>query len=178
MEQIRSILGLEVFEGRITDKFERAFIKCIRRVGERILDINKDIRVEGEMSALEKRETIVCGEEDKVYGKALRLLAKLRPEYKKNLLRSRRDAGQVSDLLKKKMRLAIWVGGGNEIPVRELNEAMLKKFLKRKGYTYRRKSGEMGWYRRGTFVGENLFEALEHLEGLEAVDRSRLSISF
>ena len=178
MERIKNILGLRVFEERITDKFERAFIKCIRRVAKKMLDIDEDIRVEGEMSALEERVTIVDGEEDRAYREALRLLAKLRPGYKKYLPKRKRALGLESSLLKKKIRLAVWVGTGNEIPFRELKEVLVKKLLKAKGYAYRRKKGEMRWYRGGQSAGKNLFEALEHLESIEAVDRSRLTISF
>jgi hypothetical protein len=176
MEEIKNILGLDVFEGRITDKFERAFIKCIRRVANKISNIDEDIRVEGEMSALEERVTIVDGEEDKAYEKALRLLAKIRPEYKKYLPKGRKSSWFISDLLKKKMRLAVWVGTGNEIPFGELNVTKLKNLLRQKGYAYRR--NELRWYRDDLCVGKDLFGALEHLEKIETVDRSRLTVSF
>jgi hypothetical protein len=178
MEEIMSILGLWVFEKRITDKFERAFIKCIRRVAEKMLDIDEDICVEGEMSALEKETNNLGGGEDKAYEKALRRLAKLRPAYKKYL--PKRGKGKkipdLSDLLKKKIRLAVWAGVGHKIPDRNLREVLLKNLLKNRGYTYRR--NELRWYRGGLCVGKDLFGALEHLEKIESVDRSRLTISF
>lgn len=76
------------------------------------------------------------------------------------------------------MRLAFWVGMGNEIPFQELNAVLVKNLLREKEYTYRRRKGEMGWYHGGLFVGENLFDALEHLERITAVDRSRLTVGF
>jgi hypothetical protein len=174
MEKIMSILGLWVFEKRITDKFERAFIKCIRRVGKKMLDINEDICVEGEMSALGEETNNLEGEEDKTYEKALCLLAKIRPEYKKYLPKAK--GGFISDLLKKRMRLAVWDGMGYKIPDRNLREVLLKNLLKNRGYTFRR--NKLRWYRDGLCVGKDLFGALEHLEKAEAVDRNRLTISF
>jgi hypothetical protein len=178
MEKIKNILGLGVFEERITDKFERAFIKCIRRVANKISNIDEDIRVEGEMSALEERVTIVDSEEDKAYEKALRQLAKIRPGYGKYL--PKRGKGNkipdLSNLLKKKIRLAVWDGVGYKIPDRDLREVLVKNLLKDRGYAYRR--NELRWYLGDLCVGKDLFDALKHLESIEAVDRRMLIISF
>ena len=74
------------------------------------------------------------------------------------------------------MRLAVWSGVGYKIPDRDLKEVLVKNLLKERGYIYRR--NELKWYRDGLFIGKDLFRALEHLEKLEAVDRSRLTVSF
>jgi hypothetical protein len=173
MEKIKNLLGLWVRNGRIMDKFDWAFMASLGLVDKK-LNSPGGICVEEEVGSLERRKGKLDKEEDKAYGKALRLLAKLRPEYKKYLPNARR--GIISDLLKRKIRLTAWVGTGNEIPFRDLNIVLLKNLLKEKGYTYRR--GELRWYRGDRCVGKDLFAALKHLESLEAVDRSRLTISF
>lgn len=178
MERIKNILGLGVRNGHIADKFTIAFIKSLERVANKLVNSAEDFCAEEEVGPLNRRKRIVDDEEDKAYEKALLLLAKLCPRYEKYLSKGKKAPGIISDLLKRKMRLAVWVGTGNKISFRELNEVLLKNFLKEKGYAYRRKKGEMGWYRGGQLIGKNLFKTLEHLEGLEVVDRSRLTVSF
>jgi hypothetical protein len=179
MERIRNILGLGVRNGHIADKFTIALIKSLERMMGKLSSV-EGLCVEEETGPLESRVEILGNEEDKAYGKALLLLAKLRPGYKKYLPKrgKKKKAPRLSDLLKRRMRLAFWVEMENEIPFRELNEVLLKNLLKEKGYAYKRKKGEMGWYRGGLFIGKNLFDALEHLGKLEVVDRSRLTVSF
>ncbi|OGI25774.1 MAG: hypothetical protein A3J76_00940 [Candidatus Moranbacteria bacterium RBG_13_45_13] len=177
MERIKNILGLRVHNGHIADKFIMIFIRSLKLIVGK-LDSIEGLCVEEEIGPLEKRVDILENEEDKAYGKALLLLAELRPGYKKYLPKKKKAPRFISDLLKRRIRLAFWVGMGNEIPFRELNAVLVKKLLEEKRYAYRRKKDEMGWYRGGLFVGKNLFDALEHLEKLEAVDRSRLTVSF
>lgn len=177
MEKIKNVLSLRVHNEYIMDRFTLILVRSLERIVGK-LDSVEGVCAEEEIGPLEGRVRILANEEDKAYGEALRLLAKLNPGYKKYLPKGKKAPEFISDLLKKKMRLAVWVGTGNEIPFRELNVILLKKLLKEKGYIYRRKKGEMGWYRGGRFVGENLFDALENLESLEAVDRNRLTVSF
>ena len=160
------------------DRFTWSLVMACERIANKFVGKPESTCAEKEMGPLEARVKIVEGEEDKAYKKALRLLAKLRPAYKKYL--PKRGKGNkipdFSDTLKKKMRLAVWVGTGNEIPFGNLREVLVKNLLKERGYTYRR--SDLKWYRGGLCVGKDLFDALEHLEKLEAVDRSRLTVSF
>jgi hypothetical protein len=174
MEKIKNILGLWVRNGRIMDRFDWAFMASLGLVDKK-LNSPEGICVEEEVGSLERRKKKLDGEEDKTYEKVLRQLAKLCPAYKKYLPKKKGSA-ILSDLLKRRMRLAIWVGTGNEIPFRDLNVVLLKNLLKEKGYAYRR--NELRWYRGNQCVGKDLFVALEHLEKLEAVDRTRLTVSF
>lgn len=178
MEKIGNILGLKVHNGRIMDKFTMILIRILERIAGKLLNSTEGFCAEEEDGPLESRARILENEEDKVYEKALPLLANLCPRYEKHLPKKKKDSGIISDLLKRRMRLALWVGTGNKIPFRELNAVLVKNLLKEKRYAYRRKKGEMGWYRGGLFVGENLFDALEHLEKIATVDRSRLTVSF
>lgn len=177
MKEIKDILGLVVFNECIQDRFSMAFIKALNRLAHKLMNSVENLgKEEKEIVPLEKRRDYLDWNEDKAYKEALRLLAKLWPEYKKFLSRVK-DSG-ISDLLKKKIRLAVWAGAGNKIPSRALKEVLVKNLLKKKGYIYKRKSKEMGWYCDGQLVGENLFAALEHLENRESIDRSRLTIGF
>jgi len=180
MEKIKNILGLGVYNKHIVDRFTMAFIKALNRMANKLMSSAENLgEEEKEMSPLKKRkEEVLDKGEDQAYGEVLRLLARLRPEYKKYLPKRRKGSWPIPDLLKRKIRLAAWVGTGNEIPFGELREVLVKKLLKEKGYTYRRKKKEMGWYLGDQFVGKNLIEALEHLESFKAVDRNRLAISF
>lgn len=181
MEKIKNILGLEIYNGCIMDMFDVDFAKALawteRRI-KKMLGSDEGVSVAEEASLLERK---IPGDKEGVYREALLLLAKLRPSYEKYLPKvpkryKKRKPRNISDLLRKRMRLAIWVGTGNKIPFRELREVLLKNLLKKKGYAFRR--NELKWYRGDLCVGTDLFGALEHLESLEAVDRSRLTVSF
>lgn len=180
MEKIKNILGLRVHNECIMDRFDMILVKFAKGVAGKIIG-EEDVCPEKEMGHLERKVEISGNEEEKVYGEALRRLAELRPEYKKYLPKrgkKKKAPEDLSKLLEKRIRLAVWVGTGNEIPFGNLNVIFLKNLLKGKGYSYRRKRGEMGWYRDSLYVGKDLYRALEHLEKFEAVDRSRLTVSF
>ncbi|MFA6285148.1 MAG: hypothetical protein WC643_01300 [Parcubacteria group bacterium] len=178
MEKIKNILGLVANDGNIKDRFTMAFIKAINRMAYKLMNSIENLgEEEKEIVPLGKRMDYLGWNEEKAYKEALRILAKLRPEYKKYLPQKKKDPWFISDLLKRKIRLSAWVGIGHEIPFRELNEAALKTLLKKKGYFYRR--DKLRWYdRSGRLVGKDLFEALVDLEKHELVDRSRLTIKF
>jgi hypothetical protein len=177
MERIKNILGLAAHDGKIKDRFTMAFIKALNRMANKLMSSVENLgEEEKEIVPLGKRMDYLGWNQDKAYKEALRLLIKLRPEYKKYLQKGKKFPKFASDLLKKRMRLAIWVGTGNEIPFKELREVLLKNLLKEKEYVYRR--SELRWYRGDLCVGKDLFGALEHLENFEVVDRSRLTISF
>lgn len=175
MENIKVILGLRVYDEWLMDRFTWGLRRACERIANNIVNNPEGTRAEEEIDPLNRRKRIVDDEEDKAYEKSLRLLAKLRLAYKKYLLGAK-SSGFISNLLKRRMCLAVWVGTGNKIPFRELNVVLVKNLLKEKGYTYRR--NELRWYRGDLFVGKNLFEALEHSEKIEAVDRRLLTISF
>jgi hypothetical protein len=175
MEEIKNILGLRIHNGVIMDRFTWSLAMACERIANKFVGKPESTRAEKEMGPLEARAKIVDDEEDKAYGRALRQLAKLRPAYKKYLLGAK-ASGFISNLLKKRMCLAIWVGTGNKIPFGDLNKSLLRNLLKERGYTYRR--NELKWYRGGLPIGKDLFGALEHLEKLETIDRTRLTISF
>ncbi len=183
MEKIKGMLGLWVHNQKVMDRFDWAFMAALGLVKKK-LNSPEGICVEEELDSLECRKKKLDSREGKTYREALILLAKIRPEYKKYLPkaskagRKRKVPRDLSDLLKRRIRLAVWTGTGNKIPDRELNVAKVANLLKEKGYGYRRKSGEMGWRRGSQFVGEDLFRALEHLEKNKAVDRKSLTISF
>ncbi|MFA5871577.1 MAG: hypothetical protein WC858_02535 [Parcubacteria group bacterium] len=180
MEKIKSLLSLMVHDGKIKDRFTIAFIKALHKAVYKLMNSAEGLgEEEKEISPLERRKKIVDDEEDATYEKSLRLLAKLRPGYEKYLPErgKKRKSLELSNLLKRRMRLAVWVGTGNEIPFRELNKATLKTLLKKKGYFYQR--DKLRWHdRSGRLVGKDLFEALVDLEKNEPVDRSRLTIEF
>jgi hypothetical protein len=183
MKKIENILGLEIYNRCIMDKFDADFAKALAWTGMRIrkmLDSGESVSVEEEASLLERK---IPGDKEEVYRKALRRLAKLRPEYKKYIpkaskrFRRKRLVQPLSDLLKKRIRLACWVEMGNGIPFGALREVLVKDLLLKKGYFYQR--DKLRWYDcSGRLVGKNLFEALAHLEKHEPVDRSRLTIKF
>jgi len=175
MERIMAILGLRVHNECVQDRFSMAFIKALNRMAHKLMNSFENLgEEEKEIVPLGKRKKYLDWNKDKAYEKALRLLAKVWPEYKKFLPRAKFFG--LSDLLKKKIRLAVWVGTGNVIPFQNLREVLVKELLKQKGYIFKR--DELRWYHGNRPVGENLFEALTDLEKLEAVDRTKLTISF
>jgi hypothetical protein len=184
MEKIKDLLGLVVHNRLTEDKFGMDFIEFVKWLERRInkkLGSEEGVSVAEEMGPLECRERKSADEKEKVYKTALRLLAEIRPEYKKHLPKApkrsrKKKVPKLPKLLKRRIRLAVWVGTGNKIPDRELNVIKVLNLLKARGYTYRR--GELKWYRGNLLAGKDLFDALEHLEKLEAVDRKLLTISF
>jgi len=137
MEKIKSILGLRVHNDCIMDRFDMILVKFTKRVAGKIIG-EEDVCPEKEMGHLERKVEISGNEEEKVYAEALRRLAELRPEYKKYLPKrgkKKKAPKDLSELLKKRIRLAVWVGTGNEIPFGNLNVILLKNLLKEKGCT-------------------------------------------
>ncbi|MFZ2193285.1 MAG: hypothetical protein WAV31_03500 [Candidatus Moraniibacteriota bacterium] len=184
MKKLKNVLGLELHNDFIMDKFMRMLVSQLDMI---ISKCNEDgLLIKKEAIHLEKRMEMAEKAEYAAYEEALYLLASLDSEYKKYLSNSseKHKKGQEDcpplvnfiESLKKKIRLAYWVGMGNEIPWRELNEVTVGKLLKQKGYVFRRKKGELGWwYQDELFVGKAWFVALKHLETFEKIDRRKLT---
>ncbi len=153
MERIKNILGLRVYNNHILDRFQVALIKSLERIAGKVFGPG-GICVEKETDSVERRAGMLGNEKEKAYQKALRLLAELDPKYEKYPPKTRRAPLYTPEPLKRKIRLAVCVGTGNKIPVKELDPVLVKNLLKEKGYSYQRKKGEMGWYCDGRFIAK------------------------
>ncbi len=185
MGEIKNVLGLELGHIHIIDKFIRILAAQFDMAVSKLFT-EEGLHIEKEASHIERRMTITQKTEYETYEEALNLIISFNPAYKKYLPKSLKGSRKnqkpqidFTESLKKKIRLALWVKMGNEIPFGELKEDEVKKFLKQKGYVFRRKKGELGWwYQDELYIGKKWHKALEHLESIEKIDRKILTINF
>jgi hypothetical protein len=130
------------------------------------------LNMKKEEKPLERRVAIIEKTEKEAYKETLELLAGMDNKYIQYLSKP------LSNILKRKILLALWVKMGNQIPCNELSEDVVKKFLKQKGFVFKRIKNGLGWYYNDEYVAKDYCKTLKHLEKNEKVDRTKLIIKF